>query len=342
MKEYGVGIVGFGWVAGGHLLSFLKGNRFRPVAVMSTRALDPSMFKEKYGIDVKVYNDYDKFLSDPEIDVVDICTPHFLHCDQAVLASDAGKQLIIEKPLALSYEDTRKMLKVIQHNDTRTSVCFEVRFMSFIEAIKSIVDQGLIGDIYYAESDYFHGIGPWYANQRWEVKQAHGGSSLLRAGCHALDTLRYLVGGEIEEVFAYGNTNPNEVFEPYDYDLNTVMLLKFTDGKIAKVASCTDSMHPYVFNMNVLGSHGAVRNDKFYSKKIAGLTEWTTLGVELIDSGEVTDHPYAAQFDHFADCLDQGIDPHNSLADAYETHRVVFAVDKSAAEGRPVRLSEFA
>ena len=76
----------------------------------------------------------------------------------------------------------------------------------------------------------------------------------MRAGCHALDTLLYLMDEKVEEVFTYGNTNPNPIFEKYDYALNTVSLLKFRNGAIGKVASCTDSMQPYVFNINIVGS----------------------------------------------------------------------------------------
>jgi len=341
MGEYGVGIIGFGWVAEAHLLSFIRLESFKPVAILSTRKLDPAFFKEKYGVDVKIYNDMDDFLADDNVDIVDICTPHFLHPEQTIKASEAGKAVIIEKPIALNYQDAKRMLEVVKKNNTRTSVCFEVRFISSAQAIKSIVKQGLIGNVYYAEADYYHGIGPWYANQRWEVKKQYGGSSLLRAGCHALDILLYLVGGEVDEVFAYSNKSPHEVFKPYDYDLNTVVVLKFKDGKIGKVTSCTDCMQPYVFNMNIVGSHGSIKNDLFHTKKIEGLRGWSKLDVDLIDSGEVTKHPYDQQFQHFAQCLDRGVDPHNNLESAFYTHRVIFAADKSAEEGRIVKVSEF-
>ena len=339
-KIYGIGIVGFGWVAGAHLASFLKMPNFRPVAIMSTRQLDPAVLKAQHGAEVKVYNDYAKFLKDPDVDIVDICTPHFLHAAQSIQASEAGKHLIIEKPIALSWEDSKRMLQIVKRNGTRTSVCFEVRFISSARAIKSIVDQGLIGTVYYAEADYYHGIGPWYANQRWEVRKELGGSSLLRAGCHALDILLYLVGGEVEEVVAYGNKSPNPVFAPYDYDLNTVMLLKFKDGKVGKVTSCTDCRQPYAFNMNVVGSEGSVKNDLFHSKKIEGMKGWSRLDVQLIDSGDVGNHPYVEQFSHFGECLDKGVDPHNDLESAVASHKVIFAADRSAAEGRAVKLSE--
>ena len=341
-KKYKVGLVGLGWVGGAHLETFMKSERFEPYAIMSTRKLDPKEIEAKYGAVVKIYNDYDAFVADPEIDVVDICTPHFLHAEQTIKAAQAGKDLIIEKPLALNFEDTKRMFDAIKKHNTKTSVCFEVRFTSSVAASKSIMEKGLIGDLYYAEADYYHGIAPWYANQRWEVKKEFGGSSLLRAGCHALDLLLYLADQEVEEVFTYGNKNPNKIFEPYDYDTNTVTLLKFKNNKmIGKVSSVTDCRQPYVFNVNLVGSEGSIKNDQFSSKLIDGLKGWNTLDVTLIDSGDVSDHPYLSQFDHFADCMDNGKDPHNNFASAYESHRVIFAADKSAETGRPIRIDEF-
>ena len=305
--KYRVGIVGFGWVAGAHLESFCRLDSYEPAAIMSRRDLDPKQIKESHGVDVKIYNDWEKFLQDDGIDVVDICTPHFLHPRQTIDASNAGKHIIIEKPIALSFADAKKMLEPVEKNGTKTSVCFEVRFISSVRAAKSMIELGLIGDIYYGESDYYHGIGPWYANQQWEVKKENGGSSLLRAGCHALDTLVKFKGGDV----------------------------------IGKVASVTDCRQPYVYNVNIVGSEGSIVNDRFHSKKIEGLNGWCNLDVDLIDSGDVSKHPYDEQFGHFAECLDHGKDPHNNLRSAFESHRVIFAADKSNETGKPVRLDEF-
>jgi len=101
-------------------------------------------------------------------------------------------------------------------------------------------------------------------------------------------------------------------------------------------------MQPYVFNMNILGSHGTLKNNQFYSKKIEGLNGWSNLDVQLVDSGDVEHHPFTAQFEYFARCLDEGVECHNNLKNAVETHRVIFAADKSAETGRPVRPDEFA
>ncbi len=342
MKVYKVGIVGFGWVAGAHLKTFTELPNFEPVAIMSRRNLNPSDIKAEYGVDVKIYNDYDEFLKDENIDIVDICTPHPFHPEQTIKAANAGKDLIIEKPIALNFEDAVKMLEAVEKNNVMTSVCFEVRFISVSQTMKSIIDRDLIGEIYYAEADYFHGIGPWYKQFEWNIKKEMGGSSLLTAGCHALDILLWLVNGEVEEVFSYSTKNPHEVYKPYEYDTTSVTLLKFKDKKIlGKVASVTDCMQPYVFNVNIVGSHGTVKNDLFYTKKIEGLQDWSKMAVQLIDSGDVAHHPYKEQFSYFAKCLDEGKTPMNDLASAFETHRVIFAADKSAETGKPVSMKEF-
>jgi len=342
MNVHNVGIVGFGWVAGAHLKSFIELPNYNPAAIMSRRNIDPAKLKDEYGVDVKIYNNYDEFLNDKDIDIVDICTPHPFHPEQAIKAADAGKNLIIEKPIALSFEDSLRMLKAVENNRVKTSVCFEVRFISVARAMKSIIDQGLIGDIYFAECDYFHGIGPWYKQFEWNIKKEMGGSSLLTAGCHALDTLLWLVGEEVDEVFSYSTMNPHELFKPYEYDTTSLTILKFKkSGCVGKVASVIDCMQPYVFNMNMVGSHGSIKNDQFYSKKIEGLNNWSKLDVQLVDSGDVAHHPYKEQFADFAECLDAGKEVPNNLKNAVETHRVIFAADKSAETGKPTSLSEF-
>jgi predicted dehydrogenase len=342
MKKRGVGILGYGWVAGAHLKAFVDLPSFEPVAILSRRKLDREQIKQSHNADVKIYDNYDTFLADKDIEIVDICTEHPLHSQQAIRAAEAGKDLIIEKPAALNFEDAVKMRKAIAKNKVHASVCFEARFISVAKAHKAIIEQGMIGDVYYAECDYYHGIGPWYGQFRWNIKKDFGGSSLLTAGIHALDMLLYLTKGEVEEVFSYPTTNPNPVYDPYEYPTTTVTLLKFKNGRtLGKCASVTDCMQPYLFHMHFVGSHGSLRNGQFYSKKIDGLLDWSDLKVQLVDSGDVAHHPYAAQFSHLAESLDAGTEPINNFESAFKTHVVAYAADRSAETGKPVKLSEF-
>jgi predicted dehydrogenase len=343
VAELNVGIVGLGWVAGAHINTFKKVAGANVTAVCSRRPLDEARLSEEFGTPLKVYKDYGEMLRDPSIDVVDICTPHPFHAEQAIAAARAGKHLLIEKPIALSYEDARAVRAAIREAGVGTCVCFEVRFSGQATAIRSTLDQGLLGHLHYAEVDYYHGIGPWYGQFPWNVKKEMGGSSLLTAGCHALDLLLFFMDGEVEEVSSYSTRSSNELFEPYEYDTTTVTILRFSDGRIGKVASVVDCLQPYYFHIHLVGSHGSLLDDRFHSARLRGTTRnrWSTLAAPLVDSGDVNDHPYQDQFQAFVDSLRRGEPmPLTDFETAFQTHRVVFAADRSAAERRPVTLSE--
>ena len=90
------------------------------------------------------------------------------------------------------------------------------------------------------------------------IKKDFGGSSLLTAGCHALDALLFLVNDTVEEVTTYGTRSKNRLFEPYEYDTTTVTLLKFRGGSVGKVASVVDCLQPYYFHVHLVGSEGSL------------------------------------------------------------------------------------
>ena len=159
-----------------------------------------------------------------------------------------------------------------------------------------------------------------------------------------MDLLLWYMDSEVEEVTSYSTTTDNEMFEPYEYDTTTATILKFADGSVGKVASVLDTLQPYYFRMHLVGSQGTVLDDKFYSEKLDGLDrdDWSEFGVPLVDSGDVAHHPYLPQFQAFVDALNEGETmPRTDFDTAFESHRVIYAADTSAREGRPVELSEF-
>lgn len=345
MANFKIGIVGVGWVAGAHIETFKHVKGAEVTAVCSRRKLDPAALERQYGVPLKVYTSYADMLADPTLDVIDICTPHPLHAEQAIAAAQAGKHLIIEKPVAIQWKDMLAIRAAIQKAKVQAAVCFEVRFSRQAMAIRAAIDQGLLGQVHYGEVDYFHGIGPWYGQYGWNIKKDFGGSSLLTAGGHALDLLLHYMPGPVEEVMSYQTGSQSKYFKPYEYATSSVTILKFADGRIAKVASIIDCMQPYYFHMHLCGSNGSVLDDKFTSVKWDGLGKdrWSKLGVPVVDSGDVSDHPYQPQFQAFVDALKRNKPmPHTDFATAFETHRVLFAADKSAAEGRPVKVKELA
>ena len=343
MSDLNVGIVGLGWVAGAHIETFKSVEGARVTAVCSRREHDPAELERAHGVPLTATTRLEDLLADDSIDVIDVCTPHHLHAEQAIAAARAGKHLIIEKPVATRFEDCEAVGAAIAEAGVQAMVCFECRFSAHFSLVKSILDEGLVGDLHYAEVDYFHGIGPWYGQFPWNVKKEIGTSSLATAGCHALDGLLFFMDRPVEEVVSHQTRSSAEVFAPYEYDTTSVTLLKFADGRLGKCASVVDCLQPYYFHLHLVGSHGSILDNKLYSSKLAGMSKdrWSELQTSLIDSGDVSDHPYQPQFQAFVDGVRAGRPmPLTDYTTALETHRVMFAADLSAAEGRPVKVSE--
>jgi predicted dehydrogenase len=342
MGDMKVGVVGLGWAAGAHIETFKHVQGAQVTAVCSRRRLDPASLEKTYGLPLAAYADYDRMLADDSIDVVDICSPPWLHAEQAVAAARAGKHVLLEKPIALSWDDAKAVRDAVRKAKVQACVCFEVRFSRQFQMVRSVVEQGLLGRIHYAEVDYYHGIGPWYGQFPWNVKKEGGGSSLLSAGCHAVDALLMVMDAPVEEVTSYATRSANPTFAPYEYDTTTVTILRFKGGAVGKVASVIDCLQPYYFHTHLVGSEGSLLDDKFHSAKLGtDKSRWSSLATPLVDSGDVKDHPYQPQFQAFVDAIRARRKmPLTDLETALETHRVIFAADLSARKGEPVRLSK--
>lgn len=332
-KKYHVGIVGYGWVAGAHIAAINASTLGQVTAICSSRKLDADQISAQHGYPLKVYHKLDDLLADKDIEVISICSYPEHHAGQAIAGAKAGKHLIIEKPLAFSWEDCLAIEKSVREAKVKTCVGFECRYSSQMQVIKAVIDQGLLGKIHYAEVDYYHGIGPWYNQYRWNKRKSSGGSSLVTAGCHAMDALLFCMGADVEVVSSYNTHSVNRDFAQYEYPTTSVTILKFKDGRVGKVASVIDAHGPYYFRVHLVGSEGTLRDNKFYSTHLPGLDKhrWSELAMKLLDSGQVEDHAYGAQFEAFFTALDAGYEmPLTSLADALRTHQIIFAADNSA------------
>ena len=340
MKKYNVGIIGYGWVATAHIPAINATTLGRVAAVYSSRELDSAELSAKHGGTITAYNDLDEMLANPEIHVISVCSYPYDHAKQVIAAAKAGKHLIIEKPLCLSSKDLRAMQKAIEKAKIKTCVCFECRYSSQFVATKAVIDQGLLGKLHYGEVDYYHGIGPWYGQFRWNTRKNAGGSSLLTAGCHALDALLLCMGNDVVEVTSYDTKSRSKIFAPYEYTTTSVTILKFKNGSIGKCAAVVDCLQPYYFHTHLVGSQGSLLDNKFHSMKLqTNRHAWSALAMKLLDSGDVSDHPYTTQFEAFFNALDKGKDMAlTSFADAARSHEVIFAADRSAAKGRAVKL----
>ncbi|MEX0882314.1 MAG: Gfo/Idh/MocA family oxidoreductase [Cyclobacteriaceae bacterium] len=340
MKKLNVGIIGYGWVATAHIKAINSGEFAQVSAIYSSRKHDDAELSKTWGTEIKSFTDLDEMLKDPSIDVVSICSFTYQHTEHALAAARAGKHIILEKPMALAWEDCLEIEKAVKDAKVKLCICFECRYSNQFISTKEVVDQGLIGDIHYGEIDYLHGIGPWYGQFEWNAKKTGGGSSLLTAGCHALDALLLFMGSDVDEVTSYDTKTKSEIFKPYEYTTTSVTILKFKSGKIAKCAASVDCLQPYYFHTHLFGSEGSILDNKFHSNKLkSDKTNWSELSMKMLDSGDVADHPYQLQFDTFFQSINNGTEmPLTGLKEAMKTHEIIFAADKSASTGKSVKL----
>ena len=342
MQTYGVGMIGYGWAAGAHIDAINATRQGRVTAVCSSRPLDAAELSARHGRPMKAYRSLEELLADPSVDVVDITSYPSRHRDEAVAAAAAGKHIILEKPMANSRDEVRDIVAAAAKHGVKGCVCFECRFSSQFRVTKALLDEGLLGRLHYGEVDYYHGIGPWYGQFRWNTSRRDGGSALLTAGCHALDALLLLMGDRVESVTSLSTKSGSSVFAPYEYDTTSVTILHFQGGAVGKTAAVVDCLQPYYFHTHLVGSEGSLLDDRFHSQRLhTDRHAWSRLAMKLLDSGDVSDHPYQAQFQAFFDALDAGVEmPLTSFPEAARTFDVLFAADESAAAGgRPVKLA---
>ncbi len=342
MKKYNVGILGYGWVATAHIPAINASPLAQVTAVCSSRPQDPAALSARYGGSIKCFTSLDAMLADPSIHVISICSLPHLHADHIVAAAKAGKHLIIEKPITLTLADALRVAKAVKKAGVKTCVCFECRYSSQFLSTRAVIDSGLLGALHYGEVDYYHGIGPWYGQFRWNVKKASGGSSLLSAGCHAMDALLFCMGRAVESVTSLDTRSANPTFAQYEYTTTSVTLVKFAGGALGKCAAVIDCLQPYYFHTHLVGSEGSLLDNKFHSMKLGtDKHKWSQLSMKPVDSGDVADHPYQTQFEDFFASLDRGADmAHTTLATAMKSHLACLAADLSAKEGRTVKLAE--
>jgi predicted dehydrogenase len=337
----GAAIFGAGWVAGEHAKAYHQCSRTRLVAVGSRKETSARACAEAAGVpDAFVTTDFEALLQHPEVDVISITTPPDSHPDLVIRAAKAGKHLCIEKPIALDWESCVKMQEAVRASGVKTIVSFVLHWNPSLANTRNLIDKGAIGKPYYIEVDYWHGIQKWYPQYAWSVTKAQGGSSLLSAGCHALDALRWFAGVDnpVVEVSAYAIPHQGENSD-WEFEPSTIVLCKFADGTIGKTASVLDCVMPYAFNVDVLGTKGSIRDNRVWSPDLfPGQTGWTTIPTVLPDSGDVAHHPFSGQIEELVASILDGTNALPDIDDAVKTHELLFAADKAAATGSRVHL----
>lgn len=197
LKQIRMGIVGAGTWGATHASIYAEHICADPVAICDMNKEKAQAIADKYGIR-KVYTDYKELAADPEIDAVAIVTPDFAHADIACAMADAGKDILIEKPLATTREDIDRICEAVERNGVRCMVDLHNRWNAPFNKAKQEIASGKLGKPYTAYIR--HSDVKWVATDMlsWAAKS----SILWFLGSHSLDSLRWLVDSEAKRVYS--------------------------------------------------------------------------------------------------------------------------------------------
>ena len=334
MKKLGAAIIGCGWVAEEYVKAFEKDERSEVRVLVSRNPANAERYRDRYNLQCAVETDAAKMLERKDVDIVAVCTPHNAHTQYVVAAAEARKHIIIEKPVALTPEDVYKQREAVRKNKVKTIVSFVLHWNPLLTTINHLIEQEVFGNIFMVEVDYLHRI--WAL--KWYGSLEQSGTTLMTAGCHAVDALRWFARSPVEEVSAYQVRTENPAEYPGTISIN----VKFKDGKIGRSTTTFDAKMPSRFNIGIYGTEGTLRNNEIFAPKLfPGQNDFMKIPCILPDSGDVSHHPFQGEVSHFLDCIINDQKPFPDLDDAAKTQAVCFAADRSAESGTPVPISEF-
>jgi predicted dehydrogenase len=331
-----VAIQGAGNVSTEHIRAYMNNPHTRVVAIGS-RTLEGAQKKAtEMGLDCAVYDDYEAMLKHPGgLDIISLCTPPHLHAEECIRAAEAGIHVLVEKPVALKQDEVEAMAAAVRKAGVKSAVGFVLRWNPLIVTMRKAIEDGWVGRPLLVQADYWHGpqnLRPTGVQRSWE---AMAGGAMIQGGCHAMDAARFVMGNDL--ITRISAVCPEG--ESLAKQQTTVSTVTFSGGAVGKISAGQRFYMPYVFNIEVFGDEGCIRNNRFYSKQWPGQHDFVTLPTIVPDSGDVDHHPFRGLIDHLVECIQTDTESHNSLEVAVNTHAACFGAEYSAANGSvPVTL----
>lgn len=195
-KPVGIAVIGTGYIGqGAHLPAYQKMQDEGRVRLVAVCDINPEALKtasEKFEV-AQVFTDYREMLKLDEIEAVDVCTPNYLHKQPVLDAFAAGKHVLCEKPIALNAQEGAEMVAAGRAAGRQFGIGLNVRFGAGPQAVKRFIDDGRLGEIYYARAHALRrrGIPSWGL---FTQKDKQGGGPLIDVGVHVLDLTLWLMG----------------------------------------------------------------------------------------------------------------------------------------------------
>lgn len=305
----------------------------------------------EYGIPV-VHPSPEALIADPELDAVVVAVPNQFHAPLTIAALQAGKHVLLEKPMAINADKAMEIVQEQQRTGKTVMIAQQMRFTGLARAVKAVIDAGQVGRIYNVKTGWMRkkgipGWGSWFTR-----KELAGGGPLIDIGVHMLDLSLHLMGSP-KPIAVFGTTYAE--FGPlkrgtgtwgtpnwdgtYDVEDLATALIKLDDGATlslevswaAHAASFTDQ--PFIHIMGTEGGVSIVGDEATYVTHADN--EVVTSKIEPLD--DVNERELVAK--HFIDAIHQGTTPISSALSGYTNNRILDAIYESSATGSEVKLS---
>jgi myo-inositol 2-dehydrogenase/D-chiro-inositol 1-dehydrogenase len=341
-----VALLGTGFIADIHAGSY---QRFVPeaevVAVYSRSEERARAFAQHHKIP-QCFTDVQRAIDKSDCDVVDICIPNHLHARATIAAANAGKHVIIEKPLCLTLEEADEMIAACEANGRLLMYAEELCFAPKYERARNLVNEGAIGTIYYMRQCEKHS-GP-HSDWFYDLNQS-GGGAVMDMGCHGFAWFRWMLGGQPRPLNVSAHMQTGLIHKGRTRcEENAVCLVEFEGGAIGVVENSWAKLGGMEDRVEVCGTGGVIYADLFmgnssltysakgygYAMEKAGSTQgWTFTTFE-----EAFNQGYPQELKHFISCVRDGTAPATTGRDGRAVLELMYAAYYSARIGQKVTL----
>ena len=290
----------------------------------------------------------EELLADDAVEAVYIATPNSMHCAQAVAAAGAGKHVLVEKPMALSADEGRRMVDAAGERGVQLMVAYMTLFNPAYQAAKRLLETGKLGDLVAVRGRHSYPIQPESISPAaaWRLDPEHGGGPLMDVGVYSIFTLRDLTGIRPRSVAATGTVRRLHGKTQYD---SIAFTFDSADGTIGVVeANFTFRSSDY----EVEGTSGRLTLRRHVTQLIDGVMDAELYADprareaservrhEVVPAGLPAFANYLGEVEHFADCLRHGNEPVSAGRVAVLDLEVADAVRESLRTGARVSLAD--
>ncbi|MFP3238903.1 MAG: Gfo/Idh/MocA family oxidoreductase [Caldivirga sp.] len=372
----GVGLIGHGFMGRAHSLAWRNITLFtdspltpvlKAVAGRSEDALRG--FAARFGFE-RYYTDYRLMIKDPGIDIIDNVTPNYMHAEPTIEAMEAGKHVIVEKPMAMNSREAYEMVRVAERTGVINMVAHNYRFVPAIVLARQLIGSGSLGRIYHFRALYLQqSLANPEAPMTWRLRREYAGyGTIADLGSHVIDLARYLIGEVVSvngTLYTFNRFRVNQatgVREEVNVDEGFTAMLRFENGAVGLIeASKLATGHYNSLIIEVNGSEGSIRFD---------LERINELEVHLAKDGELSgfrrilvtqrthpylrfwwppghvlgwEHTFTHEIYHFLTRLAEGKDVAPEAAnfrDGLRVMRIIEAIAESSEKGTWVSVTD--